>query len=252
MVSQEHMSRWFLITLTLVLVGTARAEPPALLGDAIKKWIADEDHWAYTQRQRVRDRTKPVVERVERYDPSQPDDQQWQLLEIDGKAPTADEIAAWRRRKGKEVKRRNERPLADYFDFDHATVAGETAESVRYDVPLHKEAYRRVPLDKIQVSVTVNKARRELESLAAGLKDPFRMALGAAKVTDFGLDIHFRTIDAKYASQPDLIKASGSARVVFFFKISGDAEMTWSDFKRVKPFKERFDVKIGDLKALDF
>ena len=240
------------IALLLVFAGLARAETPALLDEAIRKWIADEDHWAYTQRQRVRDRSKPVEEKVERYDPSQPEDQQWKLLEIAGRAPTPDEISTWQRRKGKEVKRRNEKPLAEYFDFDHATVAEETAGSIRYDVPLRKEAYRRVPLDKIQVSVTVNKTRHELVGLTAGLKDTFRMALGAAKVTGFGLDIHFQTVDGKYAPQPDVIKANGSARVVFFFKLTGEAEMTWSDFKRVKPYKERFDVKIGDLKALDF
>lgn len=242
----------FLIAFLLILAGPARAEPPALLDDAIRKWIADEDHWAYTQRERLHDRSKPVEERVERYDPSQPGDRQWQLLEVGGRVPTTDEIKAWRRRKEKEVRRRSERPLADYFDFDDATVAAETADAVRYEVPLRKEAYRRVPLDKIQVSVTVNKSRRELEGLTAGLKETFRMAMGMAKVTDFGLDIHFRTIDGKYAPQPDLIKASGAARVVLFFRIGGDAEISWSDFKRVKPYQERFDVKIGDLKALDF
>lgn len=234
------------------LAGLVRADPPELLDDAIRKWIADEDHWAYTQRLRVQDRSKPVEERVERYDPSKPDDQQWQLLEVGGRAPTPDDVKSWQRRKQRELKRRNERPLAEYFDFDHATVAEETADSIRYEVPLRKEAYRRVPLDKILVAVTVNKARRELEALSAGLRETFRMALGAAKVTNFGLEIRFQSIEAKYASQPATIRASGTARVVLFFKVGAEADVSWSDFKRVKPYKERFDVKIGDLKALDF
>ncbi len=247
------MSRPFLlIAFLLVFAGLARAETPALLDEAIRKWIADEDHWAYTRHQSLNGPSKPVTDQLERYDPSQPDGQQWQLLAIAGKPPTADETKAWQRRKEREMKRVREKPLADYFDFEHATVAEETAASIRYDVPLRKDAYRRVPLEKIQVSVTVNKSRRELEGLSAGLKETFRMAMGAAKVTAGGFDIHFRIIDEKYASQPDLIKGSGSARVMLFFNLSREAEMTWSDFKRVKPYKERFDVKIGDLKALDF
>lgn len=237
-----------LCTLTTAL----RADPPELLDEAIRKWIADEDHWAYTQRLRVQDRNKPVEERVERYDPSKPDDQQWQLLEIGGRAPTPDDLKSWQRRKQRELKRRSERPLAEYFDFDHATVAEETADLIRYEVPLRKEANRRVPLDKILVMVTVNKSRHELATLTAGLKETFRMALGTAKVTNFGLDIRFQSVEAKYASQPATIHASGTARVVLFFKVGAEADVSWSDFKRVKPYKERFDVKIGDLKALDF
>jgi hypothetical protein len=76
--------------------------------------------------------------------------------------------------------------------------------------------------------------------------------LGTTKVTNFGLDIRFQSIDPKYASQPATIHASGTARVVLFFKLGAEADLAWSDFKRVKPYKERFDVKIGDLKALDF
>jgi hypothetical protein len=242
----------FFIALLAASVAPVRAAPPAPLDEAIKKWIADEDHWAYTRHLRIHNSFKPVEERVERYDPSQPDDEQWQLLEIGGKAPGPDQLKAWRRQKTKELKRNNEKPLAEYFDFDHATVAAETAGSIRYDVPLRKEAYTRIPLDKIAVSVSVSKDRHELEGLTAGLKETFRMAMGAAKVTDFGVDISFKSIDAKFAPQPVTIKASGSARVILFFKVGGDADIGWSDFKRVKPFKERFDVKIGDLKALDF
>ena len=217
------------------LAGLVRADPPELLDDAIRKWIADEDHWAYTQRLRLQDRSKAVEERVERYDPSKPDDQQWQLLEIGGRTPTPDDIKAWQRRKQRELKRRNERPLAEYFDFDHATVAEETAESIRYEVPLRKEANRRVPLDKILVMVTVNKSRHDLEALTAGLKETFRMALGTTKVTNAGLDIRFQSLDPKYASQPETIHASGTARVVLFFKVGAEADVSWSDFKRVSP-----------------
>jgi len=244
--------RWLIVALFPLLAVPGRPATPALLDEAIRKWIADEDHWAYTQHLHIRNGSKPVEDRIERYDPSQPDDQQWQLLEIGGKAPGADQLKAWQRQKNRELKRRNEKPLAEYFDFDDATVAGETADSIRYDVPLRKEAYRRIPLDKIGVSVVVSKDRHELQALTAGLKETFRMAMGVAKVTNFGLDISFKSIDQKFAPQPAVIKANGSARVILFFKVGGDAEIAWSDFKRVKPYKDRFDVKIGDLKALDF
>ena len=244
--------RGCLFLLAFVVPSLARAEMPALLDQAIRKWVADEDHWAYTQRIHFRNGLSGSVKnRVERFDPSLPIDEQWTLLMIDGRTPTEGDIRSWKRQKLREMQRR-ERPLSDYFELDRATVAEETAEVVRYDVPLRTARYRRVPLDKLAVSITVNKKSAGLVSLVAGLKESFRVGMGFAKVTDADLEIRFKTIDPQYAPQPEFIRATGSGRVVFLFKVGADADVDWSEFRRVVPFKARYDVQIGELRALGF
>jgi hypothetical protein len=219
----------------------AGAETPPLLDDALKKWLTGTDDWAFTQRARSFDNDKVKLERVERYDPSRPDNRRWELLEVDGKPPTPAQRDYWQQRKNKKPRRKTEKPIDQYFDFDRAAVVQETPETVRYVVPLRKEATRFVPVEKIVVEIVVNKANRAVEQVTAGMKEPFRVALGLAKVTDMGLDVRFIEDDFEAESKPAESKpteASGTAHVVFF-KFGDRAEYAWSDFKRVTPFPSR-------------
>src|SRR5205807_1157403 len=101
--------------------------------------------------------------------------------------------------------------------------------------------------------MSVDKKRQALEHVNVTLRQSqsFRMK-GVASVNAVAIEAAFKTIDEKYAPQPTLITASGSGKVLGLFKVGQSAEITWTDHRRVKPYKDRFDVKLGDLKALDF
>lgn len=212
-----------------------RAETPPLLEDALHKWVAGTDDWAFTQRVRTFDEDKVKLERLERYDPSRPDNQRWELLEIDGKPPTAAQRERWQHRKNRKPKKKAEGTLEKYFDFDHATVAKETAQWVRYDVPLRRDATRLVPLEKIEIEITVDKATRSVEQITGGLREPLRIALGLAKITDIWLDVRFDPIVHDLTPEEDEPLASGTVQVVVF-KMGDRAEYAWTQFKRVTPF----------------
>ena len=65
----------------------------------------------------------------------------------------------------------------------------------------------------------------------------------------FALD--FAQIDPKHP--PTLVSISGDADWSILFIGGGAAiELKRSDLRRVKPYGERFEVKIGTLKAIDF
>ncbi|HEX2854666.1 MAG TPA: hypothetical protein VHO24_15650 [Opitutaceae bacterium] len=213
----------------------ARAETPPLLEEAMHKWVTGTDDWAFTQRVRTFDDDKVKLERLERYDPSRPDSQRWELLEIDGKPPTAVQREHWQHRKNRKPKKKAEASLEKYFDFDRATVAKETAESVRYDVPLRREATRLVPLEKIEIEITVDKATRSVEQITGGLREPLRIALGLAKITDVWLDVRFDPIVHDLTPDDGEPLATGAVRVVVF-KMGDRAEYAWTQFKRVTPF----------------
>src|SRR3954468_657697 len=82
----------------LLLGFTAQAAETSLLERAVENWLGERDHWAVTQRAVEWDDNKPH-ERLERYDPSKPGDGRWTLLALDGKAPTAEQQAAWAKKK---------------------------------------------------------------------------------------------------------------------------------------------------------
>ena len=77
--------RWIpCLLLALVPLTAVRAAPPALLSQAVDRWIGERNQWAFTQFVREFDGTLVAEERHERYDPSQPGEKRWQLLSVNG------------------------------------------------------------------------------------------------------------------------------------------------------------------------
>lgn len=241
---------WML--LLLVGLAVARGEVPALLDAALQKLQADENRWAYTQTTQVYDRKGKADGgvTVERFDPSLPYDQQWTLLQEDGRTPTGREQRAWRKRKDKEMKRRDEKALGEVMDLERAREVERYDGQVIFEVPLQPGASKRLPAEKFAVLMAVDEASCTLSEFMLKTVDSFR-ALGVAKVDRIEIKADFATVDPAYAPQPRRIVASAAGRLLFF-RMGAAAEMTWGDFKRVKPYDERFDVQIGELKVFGF
>ncbi len=211
-----------------------RAATPALLGQAVDKWIGERNRWAFTQHVREFDGGEVAEERVERYDPSQPDARRWQLLSVNGKPPTDERRAAWQERKMK--KRLNPgKALGGFFDFARATATGETTQVVRYRLPLRNDHSWLFPMDRVNVEVTVNKATRAIDQVEAGIDEPFRVALGLGQVMDIDFDVQMNP-SAKRGEKdnPKAARPDGTATAVVK-KLGERIEYAWSDFKRVTP-----------------
>lgn len=228
-----------------------RAEMPAPLEAALQKLMADDGRWAYTQTVKKFDRRgRPDGLQVERFDPSQPEEDQWTLLERDGRPVAEREQRAFRRKKDREMRRREEKSLGEVIDFERAAVVQADEAAVVYEVPLVPGASRRFPEEKFTVFMTVHPERQTLEHFALKAREAFRM-VGVAKIDRVEIDVSFAVVDPAHPPQPAVIAASGAGRVLFF-PVGGAAEITWTDFKRVKPWKDRFVVEFGELKVLDF
>lgn len=204
-----------------------------LLEEAVDNWLGEREHWAFTQRAVEYDGDTPR-ERLERYDPSKPGDARWTLLAINGAKPTPEQHAAWAKKKFKKNHRRFDSPIGDYFDFKDARVMAETPKLIRYEVPLRSDKSWLFQADKVQVVVTVNKDTHALEHLTANVREPVKVLLGLAKITDGRLDLSFLQFDEDAAAGPESAQPTGSARVTVS-KLGERAEFTWSDFKRVTP-----------------
>ncbi len=228
------MIRPFLCFLALLIAGlSARGATPSLLQSAVDNWLGERDHWAFTQRAIEYENGKPK-ERLERYDPSQPGNKRWKLLTIDGKPPTAEQHVTWEKRKFKKKRRRIDAPLGDFFDFARAKVVSETAQNIRYSVPLRNDKSWLFPTDKVDVVVTIDKQTRGLENLNANVREPFKVLLGIARVTDGKIDLDFDEGD----TEPSTATPTGEAKVSVS-RFGERVDFTWSDFKRVTPHGDR-------------
>lgn len=229
------MIRRIAVFVTCACLGlAARAAAPAspqLLQQVVADWLGERDHWAFTQRAVEYENGVPH-ERLERFDPSRAGNARWQLLAIDGKAPTTEQRQKWADKKFKHHSRRIDSSIGDFFDFKGAHVVAETPQLVRFEVPLNRDKNWLFPVDKVGVRVTINKETRALEHLSAHVREPFRVLLGVARVTGGEADLDFARFGPEVS--PAASRPAGSARVSVF-KLGERVDFTWSDFKRVTP-----------------
>jgi hypothetical protein len=273
------MRRWFpLFALLLLIVAQGRAAvaappptdsavPPLLL-DALTKLSEDFDHWAYTETRTSTDPNgKPKGETVIRFDPSKRYAEQYMPLRIDGQPPTERQLGSYQKR----GERRGDRLMRDEaagktpgpdlprlhlggdnsaIDLEHATIAGEADTAVTFSVPLRKDAYGTLPVEKIELLARVNKERRAFENVSLRVRESFRVKL-LVKVKGGEASVDFGVVDPKFVPVMTSMSGEGTATVLFI-KFGGSFDVKRTDFRRVKPYSERFGVKIGSLKALDF
>lgn len=231
------MFRRIAVLLTLCLLGPCSRGAtayPQLLQDAVKSWLGERDHWAFTQRA-VEYHDGVPHERVESYDPSRPPDIRWLLLSIDGRRPTPGQRQLWMQKKFRHSHHRIDAHLSDFFDFSGATVITDGPQLVQFEVPLRHDKNWLFPVDKVRVEVTVNKQTGALQHLSARVRAPFRVLLGFAHVWGGDADLDFLHFDGGPAG-PANTRPAGEARVSVT-KLGERVDFTWTDFKRVTPYK---------------
>jgi hypothetical protein len=225
------------------------AGTPPLLAEAIRKSSLDNERWAYTQRTVSKDRDGGVKEEtIVRYDPSQPYEEQWTPLKLDGKEPTEKQIKNLREEHAK--RRKSRRTLGELLDLAQATVVEETAATVTYEVPLVKTDNMRLPPDKFRVTARVNKERQAFENVAVRLREAFRLMM-ILKLNSGEGDMDFTVVDPQYAPPITALRADGEGSILFV-PVGGNYASTRTDFKRVTPFSERLKVKLAPMKFLDY
>ncbi|HXQ80711.1 MAG TPA: hypothetical protein VN775_05335 [Opitutaceae bacterium] len=245
------------------------AAPPSLLGDAFNKLMDNQGRWAYTQRQSVGGLTASLRrETVLRVDPSRAYAEQFKPLVVEGEPPTPEKLEEFRglgerlaRRRQREERGSGEHRGGDLRlrlnfrtvtpDLAHATVIAQDARSVTYDVPLRTEGDGGgSAFDLFQVTARVNRQRREFEHATFRQRAPMRAAL-VANVSDAEIDCEFTPVDPNFAAVITRETERANIRILFV-KRAVSFQMERSDFRRVTPYDERFGVKVGPIRTVQF
>jgi hypothetical protein len=272
------MLRWFfLFCLPLALAGGAFAadapapapdpDGPPLLLQALNTVGKNFDHWAFTETRVVTDgKGQPEPETVVRFDPSKPYAEQYEPLKVEGKPPTKHQRKDFRRqgeKRGEKLAKdeaEGRMPGRDIrfelngstasIDLAHATVVEENAGSVTYELPLRNDGRGTLPVEKFQLFARVNRASGAFENISLRVRQSFRLKL-VVKIKSGAVSVDFARVDQ--AHDPVAVRISGDATAsILFLTVGGKFAVTRTDFHRVTPYNERFGVKIGPLKALNF
>lgn len=247
----------------------ARPDEVALFKAAMVNGRQDTEHWAYTETATMhaskgRERGETVV----RFDPSKPYAEQFTPLLIEGKAPTERQLRQYRKRgekRGERVARAAEAsrdpahvpPPAQVRlggtsmtpDLEHPLVAREDADRIIFEVPVSSQR-KDIPVDKFQVLVTVNRAARQPENILLRVRESFRVKL-IAKVKEGEASMDFTIVDPAYPPVLSTLTGDFSASLMFI-PVNGTFTRVRTEWKRVKSYDERLQVRIAPLQLLDF
>jgi hypothetical protein len=269
-----------LLLLGLTTVRSAEIQPRpatpdevALFKAALKNTQQDTEHWAYTEtmQKKIGVSGKLPGETVVRFDPSLPWPDQYTPLKVDGRAPSEKDLKKYRERgekRGQQITRAaalatdpttpgqpvappkaKKKDVEVKPDTDHPRIASEDGERLTYDVPLISNN-KDVPVDKFEILVVVNRTTRQVEHATMRIKESFRMKV-VAKVKAGEGSIDFTVVDPNYG--PVMTSASGKfGASLLLVPVNATFASTRTDWKRVKPYNERLQVKIGPLELLDF
>lgn len=244
---------------------------PPLLDAVLRKMAADQDHWACTWSS-VYTHAKGHPEGMTKFrsDPSQPYPEQWKPLLISGRPPSEKTMQDFQKRgekHGEDLERRapNEPAAPEAYQvhmvldynlaaqqavafYDEAAEVREDGEAVVFDVPLHSD--NPVPLDvwsHFHLLVRVNRRLANLEHVSIVLRTP----LWLVKVREFHIETDYRTIDPAFGAVP--VSMNAVIDVSALFKgVYLKQDSTYTEYRRVTPFGDRFQVKIGPLRTLGF
>jgi hypothetical protein len=266
---KRAVRRFLFAGLALFLGAGARAAMPAPLEAALKRAAEEFERWAYTETTVIRDRTGKARkgETIVRVDPSKPYEEQFTPLKIAGKEPTEKQRAKYRQRgieHGKQLEQETakvasgvENPLSINIgdrratvDFANARLVNEAGSLLTYELPLRPEGDNRLPVEKFQLVMRVDRDRQSIEHAGLRLVAPLRVMM-VAKVERGEMTASFTPVDPKLPSVLSVVRMDYSASALFVKK-ADIFEATRADFQRVKPYSEKFGVKIGPLRALPF
>jgi hypothetical protein len=227
-----------LLALNLCSLAAAglRADAPPLLMKALQRWTVGKGDLAFTQETRAFLSDGGVKEeRVERYDPSLPDSRRWRLKEVNGVPATDEQRRKWESRKNSRPRTKVDETPSKYLDLNNAILVSETPKDARFKVPVRPEAQRLLAIENIEVVITVDKQTGSIAGIGATLREPIRVLLGVARITDLDVDLRINPVDEGSPDPIDEVESGSTARVKIS-KLGRPVEYSWSDFKRVIVF----------------
>jgi hypothetical protein len=142
-------------------------------------------------------------------------------------------------------------------DFAHASVVKEDETGVTYLVPLRVDGKGDINLrdvfDKFELTARVNKERKQFEHVSFHQTASMRVKL-VAKISETQVDIEFTQPDPKYPTLAVPTKMTAKGDVALFFGKDHEisSENVRTDVRHVTPYDERFGVKIGEMKTIEF
>lgn len=240
-----RVPRLVLLSLSLSLAlpaVAAQPELPPLVERALETMESSEQEgYAYTMKM-----SEPGKSSIAHFDPAKPTGRTWDLLQKDGKTPTAKEVEIFRKERaerekkraeqGKEEKKKKSRggdkELRALIAPGSVQLLSETAEraSYRFRMQSDDEAEQAM-VESIRGTLVVSKAGPHVESLDLASTGEMKPITGV-KISEFHLKLTFFPPDGHGRALPATIQSKIKGRAMLVKKIDQAMSVTFSDYAK--------------------
>ena len=226
-----RLRRGALVLGVLLAVTSTAAAVPDYVREALGKFNPEVPAgWAYT----LTTVRNADARTTARFDPAKPPADQWALLELNGRAPTAKESAQYARARGGG----NSSAQQGTFqkgDIDPASITLISEDTDRGEFSCDFRAEATGPdkmLGHLRLRLTVNKRQPHVEKFALELKEPYSPVLGV-KMRELLVQMSFTPPAAARPSLP-AVNSSHFLGRIFFIGMEENLTLTYTDLVRVQ------------------
>ncbi|HEX2852602.1 MAG TPA: hypothetical protein VHO24_05135 [Opitutaceae bacterium] len=227
---------------------------------ALEAFEAELGCWAYTVTTRVRTDGK-LATTVETFDASKPESEIWTLVSRDGKPPDESGQSEYRDKKLRRWKKSLTRSKPRHMDperMEHEAIfadfkmSGENAgQATRYSFSRGRTS---IPVlgtvTSSRVTYLLDNASGQLVNVTT-MTGPDSMLFGI-KAVHYDTTVDYVSIEPELP--PFIAKTSARYHFIAFGKDHGDVERetVYSDYRRVKCYEQRFNVRVGTPEVQDY
>ena len=130
-------------------------------------------------------------------------------------------------------------------------MVAEDENGVTYEVPMRKAGGPDEALfDKFQLTARVSKRRPQFERVTIRQRSPTRAGFG--KFSEGLIEIEFGSPDPRFPAVPVKISSQTTNKPLFGKPSTLQDVAVRTDLKHVTPYDERFGVKIGPMRMIEF
>lgn len=230
------------------------------LARALEAFEEERGCWAYTVTTRVSTEGKRATW-VETFDASKPENELWTLVSRDGKAPDERGQTEYREKKLRRWKKSLERAKPRHMDperLEHEAIFADfkrtsenAGQATRYSFSRGKMS---IPvlgtINGSRTTYLLDNANGELLNVTT-MTGPDSMFFGI-KAVHYDTSVDYVLVDPELP--PFIAKTSARYHFIAFGKDHGEEEResVYSDYRRVKCYEQRFNVRVGTPEVQDY
>lgn len=171
--------------------------------------------------------------RVERFDAAQPEFARWTLLQVDGRAPTADESADYHEKLSRRSRAGTAPRLTDQVDLATLAIATDTPDRTTYRARLKEGEDGDDTARFLIATVVLHKPTQTIESFEIASTGPFSPVLGV-KIAEMKTSLRYSLPDS---DRPSLLLESTTrlrGRAFLVKSLDADLTVTFTDYERAR------------------